>query len=252
MDFRRNTGDNPPLTIDGSTVERVSSTKFLGVHITEDLTLTPNITLLSKKVQQRLHFLRRLKRASLPPPSLTTFYRGSIESVCWPAASLSGTGIVVQQTARPSSGQWTQLQRSSVPLSPPSWTFSLHDAPAKQIVSWRCTMHCILNFTSHVYNFFNKYKQSDIWTEPLIYLLKESTLLKGLSRTGIENRWFTHSMSSPGHAYQVVYKSQMSAFEVVGAFLIIGALASHLPPPLYAPVTKHVCDKGHQKSFSTL
>ncbi len=29
------------------------------------------------------------------------------------------------------------LQRSSVPLSPPSWTFSLHDAPAKQIVSWR-------------------------------------------------------------------------------------------------------------------
>ncbi len=46
-------------------------------------------------------------------------------------------GSVVQQTARPSSGQWTQLQRSSVPLSPPSWTFSLHDAPAKQIVSWR-------------------------------------------------------------------------------------------------------------------
>ncbi len=30
------------------------------------------------------------------------------------------------------------------------------------------TMHCILNFTSHVNNFVNKYKQSDIWTEPLI------------------------------------------------------------------------------------
>ncbi len=29
----------------------------------------------------RLHFLRRLKRASLPPPILTTFYRGTIESV---------------------------------------------------------------------------------------------------------------------------------------------------------------------------
>ncbi len=28
----------PPLNIDSSTVERVSSTKFLGVHITEDLT----------------------------------------------------------------------------------------------------------------------------------------------------------------------------------------------------------------------
>ncbi len=56
---------------------------------------------------------------------------------CWPAASLSGTETAVQQTARPSSGQWTPLQKSLVPLSPPSWIFSLHDAPAKQKVSWR-------------------------------------------------------------------------------------------------------------------
>ncbi len=43
LDFRRrNSIDHPPLTIDSSTVERVSSTKFLGVHITEDLTWTTN------------------------------------------------------------------------------------------------------------------------------------------------------------------------------------------------------------------
>ncbi len=82
LDFRRrNSTDHHPLTIDSSTVERVSSTKFLGVHITEDLTWTTNTMSLSKKVQQCLHFLRRLKRASLPPPILTTFYRGTIESV---------------------------------------------------------------------------------------------------------------------------------------------------------------------------
>ncbi|KAL0195034.1 hypothetical protein M9458_008606, partial [Cirrhinus mrigala] len=81
MDLRRNSVDHPPLTIDSSAVERVSSTKFLGVHITEDLTWTTNTMSLSKKAQQRLHFLRRLKRASLPPPILTTFYRGTIESV---------------------------------------------------------------------------------------------------------------------------------------------------------------------------
>ncbi len=81
MDFRMNSVDHPPLTIDSSTVERVSSTKFLGMYITEDLTWTTNTTSLSKKVQQRLHFLRRLKRPSLPPPILTTFYRGTIESV---------------------------------------------------------------------------------------------------------------------------------------------------------------------------
>ncbi len=81
MNFRRNSGDHPPLTIDSSTVERVSSTKFLWVHIKEDLTWTTNTTLLSKKAQQCLHFLRQLKRASLPPPILTIFYRGTIESV---------------------------------------------------------------------------------------------------------------------------------------------------------------------------
>ncbi len=40
--------------------------------------------------------------------------------VCWPAASLSGTGTAVLLTVRPSSGQWTRLQRSPVPLSHPS------------------------------------------------------------------------------------------------------------------------------------
>ncbi len=82
MDFRRrNSIDHPPLTIDSLTVERVSSTKFLGVHITEDLTWTTNTMSLSKAAQQRLHFLRWLKRASLPPPILNTFYRGTIETV---------------------------------------------------------------------------------------------------------------------------------------------------------------------------
>ncbi len=46
-----------------------------------DLTWTTNTKSVSKKAQQRLHFLRQLKRASLPPPILTIFYRGTIESV---------------------------------------------------------------------------------------------------------------------------------------------------------------------------
>ncbi len=81
MDYRRNSVDHTPLTINSSTVERFSSTKFLGVHITENLTWITNTMSLSKKAQQRLHFLRLLKRASLPPPVFTTFCRGTIESV---------------------------------------------------------------------------------------------------------------------------------------------------------------------------
>ncbi len=75
------------------------------------------------------------EQASLHPSSPPS--TGVPLRACWPAASLSGTETVVQQTARPSSGQWTMLQKSLVPLSPPSWIFSLHDAPAKQKVSWR-------------------------------------------------------------------------------------------------------------------
>ncbi len=75
------------------------------------------------------------EQVSLHPSSpLST---GEPLRACWPAASLSGTETVVQQTARSTSRQWTQLQKSSVPLSPPSWIFSSHDAPAKPIVSWR-------------------------------------------------------------------------------------------------------------------
>ncbi|KAL0157257.1 hypothetical protein M9458_048503, partial [Cirrhinus mrigala] len=46
-----------------------------------DLSWTTNAMSLSKKTQQRLRFLCRLKRASLPPPIFTTFYRGTTESV---------------------------------------------------------------------------------------------------------------------------------------------------------------------------
>ena len=37
VDFRRASTQHPPLSINGAAVERVSSTKFLGLHLTEDL-----------------------------------------------------------------------------------------------------------------------------------------------------------------------------------------------------------------------
>ncbi len=129
MDFGWNSGDHPPLTIDSSTVERVSSTKFLGVHIKEDLT-SPTLHHYRRRHNSAYTFSVGWKeQASLHPSSPPS--TGVPLRACWPAASLSGTGTVVQQTARPSSGQWTQLQRSSVPFSPPSWIFSLHDALVK-------------------------------------------------------------------------------------------------------------------------
>ncbi|KAK3518362.1 hypothetical protein QTP86_018292, partial [Hemibagrus guttatus] len=79
VDFRRAQSDHSPLFIDGSPVEIVKSTKFLGVHLAEDLTSSLNTTSISKKAQQRLYFLRRLRKAHLPPP-IPPFYRGTIDS----------------------------------------------------------------------------------------------------------------------------------------------------------------------------
>ncbi|KAI3364670.1 hypothetical protein L3Q82_011445 [Scortum barcoo] len=67
VSFQRGHTQHHPLTIDSAAVERVSSTKFLGVHISDDLSWTTNTASLAKKAQQRLYFLRKLKRASAPP-----------------------------------------------------------------------------------------------------------------------------------------------------------------------------------------
>ncbi|KAK3565430.1 hypothetical protein QTP86_009704 [Hemibagrus guttatus] len=60
VDFRRAQSDHSPLHINGSNVEIVKSTKFLGVHLAEDLTWLLNISSITRKAQQRLYFLRRL------------------------------------------------------------------------------------------------------------------------------------------------------------------------------------------------
>ncbi|XP_068507038.1 tRNA-specific adenosine deaminase 1 isoform X3 [Syngnathus scovelli] len=81
VDFRKGHTQHLPLTIDDAVVERLSSTRILGVHISEDLSWTTKTVSLAKKAQRRLYFLWKLRRASAPPAIMTTFYRGTIESV---------------------------------------------------------------------------------------------------------------------------------------------------------------------------
>ena len=58
VDFRRSRVDHTPLFINGDSVERVSSFKFLGVHISKDLTWSLNTMVITKRAQQKLHFQR--------------------------------------------------------------------------------------------------------------------------------------------------------------------------------------------------
>ncbi len=62
VDYRRQSREHTPITIEKTPVERVNSFKFLGVHITKDLTWSAHTDAVLKKAHQRLFFLRRLRK----------------------------------------------------------------------------------------------------------------------------------------------------------------------------------------------
>ncbi len=81
VDFRRNPHALPPLTIMNSTVTAVDSFRFLGTTIYQDLKWDNHIESIVKKAQQRLYFLRQLRKFNLPQELLIQFYSAIIESV---------------------------------------------------------------------------------------------------------------------------------------------------------------------------
>ncbi len=125
----------PPTDHRHSTVERVSSTKFLGCTSQRTSPGLPTPSL-SQEGTTAPTFLHRLKRASLPPPILTNFYRGTIESVLtscitvWYGNCCAADRKTLQRTVN------TAAKIIGAPL-PSILDISLHDAPAKQKVSWR-------------------------------------------------------------------------------------------------------------------
>ncbi|KAI4891554.1 hypothetical protein NFI96_034005 [Prochilodus magdalenae] len=81
VDFRRGRHAHLPLHVGGSAVEVVSSYRYLGVHLSNNLTWSNNTSSLVRKAHQRLYFLRRLRRAGLGSSVLTSFYRCVVESI---------------------------------------------------------------------------------------------------------------------------------------------------------------------------
>ncbi len=81
VDFRRQSREHTPIIINKTPVERVNSFKFLGVHITEDLTWSAHTVAVLKKAHQRLFFLRRLRKFGMSPSILRSFYTCTVESI---------------------------------------------------------------------------------------------------------------------------------------------------------------------------
>ena len=78
VDFRANKTPILPLQIDNQDVEQVQSFQFLGSTISNDLTWSAHTHLSCRKAQQRLYFLRQLKKNQ---GILIQFYRSVMESV---------------------------------------------------------------------------------------------------------------------------------------------------------------------------
>ncbi|KAI4895256.1 hypothetical protein NFI96_000433 [Prochilodus magdalenae] len=74
-------GHSPLYIINGAEVERVSSIRFLGVYLSDDLTWSLYTNKVVRSARQCLFFLRRLRKFGLPPDILTNFYRCTIESI---------------------------------------------------------------------------------------------------------------------------------------------------------------------------
>ncbi|KAK1783961.1 hypothetical protein P4O66_004638, partial [Electrophorus voltai] len=69
------------VRISGTTVERVDSFRYLGVHISQDLSWSRYTNSLAKKARQRLYHLRCLRDFRLPSKVLRNFYTCTIKSI---------------------------------------------------------------------------------------------------------------------------------------------------------------------------
>ncbi|KAK1793777.1 hypothetical protein P4O66_001509 [Electrophorus voltai] len=70
-----------PVRINGTTVERVDSFRYLGVHISQDLSWSRHTKSLTKKARQPLYHFRHLRDFRLPSKVLQKFYTCTIESI---------------------------------------------------------------------------------------------------------------------------------------------------------------------------
>ncbi|XP_062850237.1 uncharacterized protein LOC134312316 [Trichomycterus rosablanca] len=85
------------LYIDGAAVEMVPSVRYLGVHLTDTLTWRTNTTAVTKKANQRLYFLRKLRRAGLHTDILRSFYSCVVESTLTTCLTVWYAGCTVAE-----------------------------------------------------------------------------------------------------------------------------------------------------------
>ena len=81
FDFRLQPSDVPPVVINGNVIEQVHSYKYLGVIIDDKLKWDEQASAVSKKVNKRMFFLRKLNSFYVDKTLLDLFYKSTIQSI---------------------------------------------------------------------------------------------------------------------------------------------------------------------------
>ncbi|TWW75377.1 putative RNA-directed DNA polymerase from transposon BS [Takifugu flavidus] len=100
VDFRKVTAPLPPLALMDTPITIMDSFRFLGTTITRDLKWEPTISSLIKKAQQRMFFLRKLRKLKLPPRMLAQFYTAIIESILTSSITVWFAGATARDRLR--------------------------------------------------------------------------------------------------------------------------------------------------------
>ncbi|XP_061619318.1 protein-lysine methyltransferase METTL21E-like isoform X2 [Phyllopteryx taeniolatus] len=111
VDFRRHPSPQLPLTLSNCPVLIVEIFMFLGTTVSKDLKWENNINSILKKAQQRMYFLRLLRKHGLPQELLRQFCTAVTESVLCSSITVwfGATTMQLQRTVR------TAEKKSAVP-----------------------------------------------------------------------------------------------------------------------------------------
>lgn len=74
-------GDHSPVVIHDHTIVQVDSYRYLGIHMHNKLVWKVHVDVICSRVQQRLHFLRRLRTFCVTREVQLLFYHAVVESL---------------------------------------------------------------------------------------------------------------------------------------------------------------------------
>ena len=96
IDPRKRRDQHRPLH--NGEVERVKTFKYLGTHISEDLSWSHNTQHIAKKSQQMRYSLRKLRKFALSTKLLSNFNRCTVESLLTNSITVWFGNCTVQET----------------------------------------------------------------------------------------------------------------------------------------------------------